>query len=234
MADMRVTDPVGGMPDLQLFFENYDRHFRRLKHYSSHLRWMVARYSRGDSADELRQAFRLVVNKVAEMENDGRGKVFAHEGRYASLFRDAVVLLSFGLCLHSGKDEMARLLNSCDRGDSLIELLASAAFPDLPVPSTGPAFYPTFHGLYDAIRASGRQRARLIADYLGIWYTDKMDGFPFKDLHLERDPSDYVGYWCFEAAGVVAALGIDDGNFSSHPHYPKDLVAMYRACQPRR
>ncbi len=71
-------------------------------------------------------------------------------------------------------------------------------------------------------------RERSIAEYLKVWYSERMEGFVFKDMHLVRDPSAYIGYWCFEAAGVVAALGIDDASFSSHPHYPKDLVASYR------
>ena len=68
----------------------------------------------------------------------------------------------------------------------------------------------------------------LIATYLAVWYQERMEGFSFKDLHLEAPDAGYVGYWCFEAAGVVAALKIDDSSFSSHPHYPKDLVVFYR------
>ena len=55
-----------------------------------------------------------------------------------------------------------------------------------------------------------------------------MDGLTVKDTHLTEDKADYVGYWCFEAAGLVAALDINDETFADHPHYPKDLVAFYR------
>jgi hypothetical protein len=123
---------------------------------------------------------------------------------------------------------MSILLDNCERGDPLIETLAAAAEPDLASPFTQAAFYDIFDGLYDAIPESGVDRERSVGHYLERWYDDKMSGFPFKDGHLERDASAYVGYWCFESAGVVSALAIDDRRFASHPHYPKDLVAFYR------
>ncbi|WP_353057293.1 PoNe immunity protein domain-containing protein [Salinicola sp. JS01] len=38
----------------------------------------------------------------------------------------------------------------------------------------------------------------------------------------------YVGYWCFEAALVVALHDIGGANFRDHPFYPADLVRHYR------
>lgn len=229
---MRVVDPVGGSPDLDAYFRNYEKYFRDLKHYSGHLRRLTAGYSRGDGQDELRRAFTAVVRSVAAMQHELRAEsgaqtpVFAHEGEYAGLFRDALVLLSFGLCLRATRSEMSVVLDNCERGDPLIETLAAAAEPNLAQPFTEPYFYPFFDGLYDAIRKSGVDRERDIADYLKRWYDDKMDGFSFKDAHLEKD-SSYIGYWCVEAAGIVAALAIDDRRFASHPHYPRDLVSFY-------
>ncbi len=54
-----------------------------------------------------------------------------------------------------------------------------------------------------------------------------MKGFSFHGTHLVKH-SGYPGYWCVEAAGVVAALGIDDSSFADHPHYPRDLVTFFR------
>ena len=79
----------------------------------------------------------------------------------------------------------------------------------------------------DAIDAPEASRASCVGRYLEHWYDVKMDGFSFKDTHLEGN-SGYVGYWCVEAAGIVAALGIDDRSFADHPHYPRDLVAFFR------
>jgi hypothetical protein len=235
---VRVTDPVGGPPDLEAYFRDYEKHFSGLKHYSGHLRRLVAGYSRGDGPDELRRAFAVVVQRVAAMQDELRAeggretRVFAHEGTYAGLFRDALVLLSFGLCLRGTRQDISVLLDNCERGDPLIETLAAAAAPDLAHAVTEPVFYSFFDRLYDAAMRRDVQREQCIADYLSGWYDDKMEGFAFKDAHLNEDASSYVGYWCFEAAGVVAALAIDDRRFASHPHYPKDLVGFFVATIP--
>lgn len=230
---MRVVDPVAGPPDLEAYFRDYEKYFSDLKHYSGHLRRLIAGYSRGDGPDELRRAFAIVVERVAAMQRELRAeggretRVFAHDRKYAGLFRDSLVLLSFGLCLRGTREDMSVVLDNCERGDPLIETLAKAVSPDLAEAGVEPFFYPFFDRLYDAAMKTDVQREQCIADYLSGWYNDKMEGFTFKDAHLNQDASGYVGYWCVEAAGVVAALGIDDRRFASHPHYPKDLVGFY-------
>ncbi len=38
----------------------------------------------------------------------------------------------------------------------------------------------------------------------------------------------YSGYWCFEAAAVVAIKGLNDTSFRDNEYYPKDLVDYFR------
>ena len=38
--------------------------------------------------------------------------------------------------------------------------------------------------------------------------------------------------WCWEAAGVAYAFGINDASFRDLPYYPKDLAAYARAATP--
>jgi hypothetical protein len=231
---MRVSDPLGGPPNLDQFFREYDEYFQDSKRYEHHLQRLIAGYSRGDSQEDLLREFSFVVQKVVETDQSivAQGgvthHVFAHQGRYGELLRDALILLTFGLCLGASRNEIAAILACCDRGDPLLETLAAAAAPDLQMPSAPPRFQRLYDGLYAAIAASGTERERLVREYLGVWYSVKMVGFTFKDTHKIHDRPIYVGYWCFEAAGVVAALDINDETFAGHPHYPKDLVAFYR------
>ena len=233
---MRVSDPIGGAPDLDRFFKDYEQHFRHLEDYSFALRHLIACYSRGDSAEELRDAFSQVLSKVAATEKTnqknypGTEALFVHRGRFLESFLDALVLLSFGLCLRAPREEIVALLSYCERGDPLLEAIAGAAAPGIEQPAGPPAFYETFDLLYDAVKASGPLREQFVHEYLDLWYRVKMDGLSMKDTHLTEDRSDYVGYWCFEAAGVVAALHIDDHTFANHPYYPRDLVAFYRSA----
>jgi hypothetical protein len=39
----------------------------------------------------------------------------------------------------------------------------------------------------------------------------------------------YFGYWSFESAAIVAALGLDDSSFRDNEYYPKDLVDYFRS-----
>jgi len=231
---MRVTDPIGGVPNLALYFSNYETYFQGLEHYSYHLQRLIAGYSRGDGVDELRRTFSIVVKSVAATQKDSTEKfgpsalVFAHKGKYAEIYRNGLVTLCFALCLRAGEQEVATLLQSCERGDPLLEAIVAVAAPEQKHPSAAPVFYPYFDLLYDALSTPEVEREACIAQYLEVWYRDRMKDFSFRDLHLEPDNSAYVGYWCFEAAGLVAALAIDDRTFHDHPHYPKDLVAFYR------
>jgi hypothetical protein len=130
--------------------------------------------------------------------------------------------------LRASRNDIAAVLAVCDRGDPLLETLAAMAAPGLQMPIAPPRFQRLYDGLYAAIAASGTERERLVREYLDVWYSVKMEGFTFKDTHKIHDRAIYVGYWCFEAAGVVAALDINDETFADHPHYPKDLVAFSR------
>jgi Domain of unknown function (DUF1911) len=231
---MRVRDPIGGVPDLSRFFDAYDRYFRELGRYEFHIKRVIAGYSRGDRADQLLKAFSFAVDKLTaadetvQVEYGADHHILAHRGRYPALLQAALVYLTFGLCLRAPRRDIEAILGSCDRGDPLLETLARAAAPGSQAPQVAAAFYDIFDALYTALNASEDEREICIQEYLRVWYRDKMDGFPLKDEHLLKNQTDYVGYWCFEAAGVVAALGIDDSGFADHPHYPRELVAFYR------
>lgn len=232
-AAMRVRDPIGGAPDLVRFVRDYESNFRDVDYYLPHLKRFIAGYSRGDDLAELRDFFPFLIQKIALSDQMVRSKygennhLFAYQDRWAERFRDALVLLSFGLCLRAQKADIATILACCDRGDPLLETLAGAAAPGLEAPGGAPAFPFIYDGLYAALYESATERERHVREYLEVWYQTKMEGFSFKDAHLLDDQGGYVGYWCFEAAGTVAALGIEDGAFANHPHYPRDLVAFY-------
>jgi hypothetical protein len=230
---MRVTDPIGGPPNLERYFRSWEDS-KELTHYSYQLLHMVARYSRGDSLEDLHAEFAELEKKIASSDRADLERfpkadhLFEHRGSVLEKFRDALVVLSLGLCLRAQRELVADVYELCDHGDPLLETIAGAALA-LRIPTGSPAFYDTYDRLYDALGADGDARARCIKEYLNVWYSEKMEGMMMKDVHLIKDSPDYVGYWCFEAAGVVAALNIDDRTFAGHPHYPRDLVNYYRS-----
>jgi hypothetical protein len=223
-----------GVPDLGGFFQAYEQYFRELEDYSVHFEFLIAGYSAGRGRDQLREAFTNVIDKLKlekaslESESQESALVFGHHGKYPEVYRKAFVLLAMGLCLRAPEEQIAFLAASVERGDPLLETLIAVSAPGLEKRHSSPVFPEVYDALYDCLPAPSIERERLVHGYLNIWYAEKMDGFSFKDMHLEQDPLHYVGYWCFEAASIVAALGIDDRAFAGHPHYPRDLVHMYR------
>jgi hypothetical protein len=228
---MRCNDPEVTRSVLDRAIGEYEKHYSGLIEYGVHLRWWIARYSRGDSLEALREAFGIVAHKVqetGELERSRFGagyRSFGYRPTDIERFRTALVLLSIGLCLRSPPVQIRNVLDWCERGDPLLEAIAHAALPSETPPQALPAAFPQeFDGLYAALAAAPSRRAALIADYLSVWLDSRMNGFGFKVGERK------IGYWCFEAAGLVATFNIDDDSFASRPHYPRDLPAYYRAA----
>jgi hypothetical protein len=225
---MRSRDPLITRPELDAFIERYEQYLADLPSYSDALAWWIARYSRGDLIQDLATAFPRVVEKVSAADTLERTKyktdrpLFAHERRYAALFRDAVVLVSIALCLRTPNSIVMRLEESCERGDLLLETILASSVKKPPAISSQPAFPQFFGELYSAIDADSGDRSEIVAAYLAVWREERVKDFGFIIAH------EKIGYWCFEAAGVVVAFGIDDRTFANHPHYPRDLVAFAR------
>jgi Domain of unknown function (DUF1911) len=190
--------------------------------YRTALRWWTARYSRGHGLADLRPAFGRVTDQV---QRDGEGDgalVFRYGDGWVGRYRDALVLLSIALCLRLPQPA-ATVLRWCERGDVLVERLATALGAPMAQAQPRPPFADRFDGLYAAVEASAPADAgAALRDYLRVWLDDRMDDMGFKTY------DEGLGYWCFEAAGVVAALDLDDGSFADEPVYPRDLVAFYR------
>jgi Domain of unknown function (DUF1911)/Domain of unknown function (DUF1910) len=213
---------------LDTAIRQYEADLVEVAYYAHPLRWWIARYSRGDSLTALAADYGRIIDMVQATQRAEDAKadqptpIFAHENQYASLYREALVMLSMGLCVRAPPARVRPLLDSCERGDPLLEAVASAFQPSLGVPAGPPAFPRFFDGLYAAQAALPPARPGIVADYLKGWCSERMREFGFKIAQ------EHIGYWCFEAAGLVAALDIDDASFSAHPHYPADLVAFYR------
>jgi hypothetical protein len=225
---MRTRDTRILLGDLDTAIADYETYSTGLLRYGVHLRWWIARYSRGDGLEALRSSFATLARKVeasakrAREENGADHALFGHGPTDLEMFRDALVLLSMALCLRVPHEQVQSIANACRRGDALMEMLVKAASADLAAPATTRAFPEEFAELYQALEAAPSQRAALIARYLQRWpEMTRQFGFRIAEQKL--------GYWCFEAAGLAAALGVDDSSFADDPHYPRDLADYHHA-----
>jgi hypothetical protein len=227
MTVLRTRDPDVTSADLHRVVTEFEEHFRHLPPYDTHLRWWIARYSRGDAIAALRADFPKVVDQVERegrtaRERDGAGALlFSFGPGQVGRYRYGLVLLSIALCLRQPGSTDA-LLRWCQRGDPLVERLAQAGGAPPVEHRVPPPFPAQFDGLYAALEATPTAAVGILRDYVAVWCDQRMEGMGFK---LSQR---HIGYWCFEAAGLVAAQGIDDRAFAAQPHYPADLVAFYR------
>jgi hypothetical protein len=225
---LRCRQPGVTQATLQEEIADFEASPPNARTYGASLRWWIARYSRGDRLVDLRDAFAQVADQV---ERDGRDAqvregddalLFRYDEGYVGRYRHALVLLSVALCLRL-PESAHTVLRWCERGDELIERLAAANGAPQTERQVPPPFPQRFDGLYAAVAASALADANAaVRDYVRVWLDDRMHDMGFK-IYEEG-----LGYWCFEAAGVVAALELDDSSFAAEPVYPADLVAYYR------
>jgi hypothetical protein len=95
---------------------------------------------------------------------------------------------------------------------------------------TGLVWPEAYEQLFETLKqqASTPTRLTAIRTFLDGWLKQmRTSTNPF--YSNEKNPNNtYVGYWCFEAAAAVAAMGIDDIIFRDHPNYPKDWADWAR------
>ncbi len=68
--------------------------------------------------------------------------------------------------------------------------------------------------------AESVNKIELLKKYLKGWYNTDCEVF---EAH-KSDQKIYYGYWSFEAGAAVKILGIDDSGLKDIPYYPYDLV----------
>ena len=187
-----------------------------------------ARYSRGDSDEDLRATFATWLEdaETAAVEKAVPAAQRLRDaqdvpGGILSFYVSRLWLVAVGCALRVDDETFRRVARAVEplRGDRLISSLLTTRDEAVPVSTTD--WHPKrFAALADVFTSGDRPAA--VAAYLDGWYP-RMKGLEWWDGHRFLDKVHYVGYWSFEAAGVVAALGIDDAAFRSQEYYPADL-----------
>jgi hypothetical protein len=191
----------------------------------------IARYSRGASIDELKDRFPSIVQAAEELRRvDTRGVYSFDFNPLLDNYVTALWLLSQAYLLKAEAALLARLL-ACignEGKDLLFERLVAKVAPGVSRTPAKKLLYPTaYQPLYDALDAPAEQQAALMQQFLKKWYK-RMSSTGWHDAHKGPGGGGFFGYWCWEAAGVAYAFGIEDASFRDLPHYPKDLAEYAR------
>ncbi|WP_052732859.1 PoNi-like cognate immunity protein [Hymenobacter terrenus] len=190
----------------------------------------MAEYSRGYPVADFHASLSQVINSLEQL------RALDPEGTFAMSFKSdmddyvrALWLVSQAILLRLENSLIERLL-ACignEGQDLLFERLVAVVAPNIGRKQAKKLLYPkVYQSLYDSIDAPAEQQAALVQQFLKNWYKG-MRKTAWYDSHKETD-SGFFGYWCWEAAGVAHAFGIDDSSFRDMPYYPKDLADFAR------
>jgi hypothetical protein len=196
---------------------------------------LIAQYSRGDDLEELRPMLPELIDGW-EWARSEELKVFTdaemHRRHGFDVNRDAYNLalwmVSIFICLQANAllfDRLLALIGN-EGEDQLYERLVATQRQGRK-PAEKLLHPKPYLPLYQAIEPQPKaERNKRLAKFIDTWYAG-MKGTYWHDSHKGKDGGGYFGYWCFEAAGVVRAFGLDDTAMRESVYYPKDM-ADYR------
>lgn len=174
---------------------------------------LIARYSRGDSLNELYDEYVKLVNDWEEV----------FEPNYYS---KNLKMVSLAVLFNVNKeylDKIKILIDSTNMKDWLIEYLLNSAEYDA-INSNNELLFPeNFSALHKGVY--GEDKINWLKKYLSKdWYTEACGCF---EAHKSKQ-NIYYGYWSFEAGAIVKILNIEDEELKNMPYYPYDLVHYKR------
>jgi Domain of unknown function (DUF1911)/Domain of unknown function (DUF1910) len=201
---------------------------------------LIEKYSRGDDIEELRHALPELI-EAWEWAHREELKVFTSTEMHRrhgfdvnlDAYNLALWLISIFICLQAEASLFDRLLALIgnEGQDALYERLVATQRPGRA--TADKLLYPKpYQPLFDAIDEPVKaDRDKLLKKFIKGWYQG-MRGTYWHDSHKGKDGGGYFGYWCFEAAGVVRAFGMDDAAIRDDPYYPKDMAAYQAFTTP--
>jgi hypothetical protein len=225
----RITVSIDQLRALIAAQETEPEHRQRLRYtlFRRELERVVAGYSSGEPPDALRARLPSVVCALSEYQGQGSVRDFGYFDAYVQ----ALWIASLAILLEIPATDFQTAVDVLDNEgrDALFDRLVALRKPRHH--SAGEVMYrDPYQSLRLALDASGEVRTRLIQEFLQRYYPG-MSSTYWHNSHLS-DETGYFGYWCFELAAFVKALGIADDAFADHPFYPRDLVRWRPTALP--
>jgi hypothetical protein len=195
---------------------------------------LIAKYSRGDDIQELPLMLPELVDawewaRREELKVFSDAEMHRRHGFDVNLdaYSLALWMVAFFICFEATEtplfDRLLALIGN-EGKDLLFERIVSVRRSGRR-PATGLLHANPYRPLLDAIDETVlKDRDAMLRRFMKAWYPG-MRGTYWHDSHKGKDGGGYFGYWCFEAAAVVRAFGLDDAAIRDDPYYPKDLAA---------
>lgn len=169
---------------------------------------IIAKYSRGDSINDIKNEFEELIDMVCE-----KGDV--------SIYEDNLCLASLAYLLGVNSDKMMRLrskLMESETYDYLIDFVFLGSESDIDINKI------SFQREYKKLTKYIDDRTKeTFLKYLRGWYRSHLHS-SWYDSHKNEKFKLYFGYWCFEASAIAKRLGFIDDDLKNEQYYPYDMV----------
>lgn len=169
---------------------------------------IIAKYSRGDSINDIKNEFEELIDMVCE-----KGDV--------SIYEDNLCLASLAYLLGVNSDKMMRLrskLIESETYDYLIDFVFLGSESDIDINKI------SFQREYKKLTKYIDDRTKeTFLKYLRGWYRSHLHS-SWYDSHKNEKFKLYFGYWCFEAGAIAKRLQLDDNDLQNEQYYPYDMV----------
>ena len=169
---------------------------------------IIAKYSRGDSINDIKNEFEELIDMVCE-----KGDV--------SIYEDNLCLASLAYLLGVNSDKMMRLrskLMESETYDYLIDFVFLGSESDIDINKI------SFQREYKKLTKYIDDRTKeTFLKYLRGWYRSHLHS-SWYDSHKNEEFKLYFGYWCFEAGAIAKRLQLDDNDLQNEQYYPYDMV----------
>lgn len=169
---------------------------------------IIAKYSRGDSINDIKNEFEELIDMVCE-----KGDV--------SIYEDNLCLASLAYLLGVNSDKMMRLrskLMESGTYDYLIDFVFLGSESDIDINKI------SFQREYKKLTKYIDDRTKeTFLKYLRGWYRSHLHS-SWYDSHKNEKFKLYFGYWCFEAGAIAKRLQLDDNDLQNEQYYPYDMV----------
>lgn len=169
---------------------------------------IIAKYSRGDSINDIKNEFEELIDMVCE-----KGDV--------SIYEDNLCLASLAYLLGVNSDKIMRLrskLMESETYDYLIDFVFLGSESDIDINKI------SFQREYKKLTKYIDDRTKeTFLKYLRGWYRSHFHS-SWYDSHKNEKFKLYFGYWCFEAGAIAKRLQLDDNDLQNEQYYPYDMV----------
>ena len=173
---------------------------------------LIARYSKGEAADQIKTECADLVNEWAE--------VWKPETYIKNLW-----LISLGVLLNIDNNKLAdvrRLSSEAGVKDWLYHFLLERESREI-CDGSGELIFPEVYGTLKKAVCMANNRMELLKKYISSEWYGKHQKHGWLGTH-ESTQNLYYGYWSFEAGAVAKILELDDQELAKEQYYPYDLM----------